>query len=149
MLAKKSKSIKSKTTKEKTVDIEAKLWKQFSIYIRVRDADENGIVKCISCGKLFHWSKTDAGHGIGRQHLATKYHEQNNHAQCRKDNRYEEGKKEAYAKEVDKRYGAGTWNKLLVLSKSTVKRLSQFQIDVLTIHYKNQSNEIKAEKGLL
>ena len=43
-----------------------KLWKWFSIYIRLRDSDENGYGKCFTCGKIIFWKKGDCGHGIGR-----------------------------------------------------------------------------------
>lgn len=130
------------------VDKEKKLWDQFSIYIRVRDADEKGMCKCITTGKPVHWTKADCGHGIGRQHRATKYHEQNNHAQSRKHNRFEEGRKDLYSKEVDKRYGPGTWNRLEVLSKTTLKEFSKEEIDRLASHYKSLADQIKKEKGL-
>lgn len=129
-------------------DPEAKLWKQFSIYIRVRDADRFGMCRCITSGKMIHWTNTDCGHGIGRQHRATKYHEQNNHAQGRKHNRFEEGRKDLYSKEVDRRYGAGTWEKLEMLSRTTYKKLSPDEINVLTEHYRSEANRIKKEKGL-
>lgn len=129
-------------------DPEAKLWKQFSIYIRERDADRFGMCRCITSGKMIHWVNTDCGHGIGRQHRATKYHEQNNHAQGRKHNRFEEGRKDLYSKEVDRRYGAGTWEKLEILSRTTYKKLSSDEINVLTEHYRSEANRIKKEKGL-
>lgn len=139
---KKRKPVKSKP------DPEAKLWKEFSIYIRARDADRSGMCRCITSGRLIHWTKTDCGHGISRGMRSTKYHEQNNHAQCRKDNRYKEGCKDQYAKEVDCRYGSGTWDRLLVLSKTTQKVFSQEEIDRITEHYRSEANRIKKEKGL-
>ncbi len=33
----------------------------FSEYIRRRDSDENGIGRCISCGKMVHWKEADCG----------------------------------------------------------------------------------------
>jgi hypothetical protein len=134
---KKRKPVKSKP------DPEAKLWKEFSIYIRVRDADLSGMCRCITSGRLIRWTKTDCGHGISRGIRSTKYHEQNNHAQCRKDNRYKEGCKDQYAKEVDRRYGSGTWDQLLVLSKTTQKVFSQEEIDRLASHYKSLADQIK------
>ena len=129
-------------------DPEAKLWKEFSIYIRVRDADRTGMVRCITSGRLIHWTKTDCGHGISRGIWSTKYHEQNNHAQSRKDNRYKEGCKDQYAKEVDRRYGYGTWDRLIILSKATKKNFTPEEIDRLTEYYRSEANRIKKEKGL-
>ena len=113
-----------------------KLWKVFSEYIRRRDADENGYVKCFTCGLIQHWKKMDCGHGIGRQHWATRYNEQNNAPQCKKCNGFEGGRTDVYAKEVDKRYGPGTWDKLNILSRVRYKKPSQFEIDVMEAEYK-------------
>lgn len=38
----------------KKPDLKAKLDKIFSEYIRLRDADNNGMVRCISCMKIDH-----------------------------------------------------------------------------------------------
>jgi len=117
-----------------------KLWKVFSEFIRRRDADSNGICKCITCGLVRHWKEMDCGHGIPRQHKATKYNEMNNHAQCKRCNGFEGGKREVYKVEVDKRYGAGTWDKLEVASRGLAK-WSKFEIDTMTEFYKGKLKE--------
>lgn len=126
---------------------DAKLWKAFSEYIRLRDSDENGYCKCFTCPNIRHWKAIDCGHGVGRQHKATKYHEQNNHAQCKHCNGFEGGRTDVYSKEVDKRYGAGTWDKLQVMSRQVCKR-GKFEIDVMTDYYKKLAKELKEKKGL-
>ena len=90
---------------------DGKLWVQFSLFIRLRDSDEHGICKCFTCGLVRDYKQMDAGHGISRQHQATKYNEQNNNAQCKKCNGFEGGKREVYKVEMDKKYGHGTWDK--------------------------------------
>lgn len=124
---------------------DAKLWKAFSEYIRLRDSDEHGYCKCFTCGLVRHWKQMDAGHGIGRQHKATKYHEQNVHAQDKRCNGFEGGMRERYKEEVDKRYGEGTWNKLEVMARGVCKR-GQFEIDVMTKYYRNKAEELKRMK---
>ena len=121
--------------------IDKKLWKVFSEFIRRRDADENGICTCITCGLKREWKQMDAGHGIPRQHWGTRYDERNNHAQCKRCNGFEGGSQEAYAKAVDKKYGAGTWDMLLI-KKQKGKRLSSFEIEALTKHYKERLKEM-------
>lgn len=34
----------------------------FSEYIRRRDADKDGFVRCISCGRRIRWEDADCGH---------------------------------------------------------------------------------------
>lgn len=124
-----------------------KLWKVFSSYIRLRDADENGNCICITCGFTADWKRFDCGHGIPRQHKSTKYDERNNHSQCKRCNGFEGGKREVYKEEVNKRYGPQTWEKLEVMSRMTCKR-DQFEIDVMTGHYKKLVLELRKSKGL-
>ena len=121
-----------------------KLWQAFSIFIRLRDANEDGMCTCITCGRMNHWKKMDCGHGIGRQHWATRYNEKNNHAQCKPCNGFEGGKREVYKIEVDKRYGAGTWDKMELLSRVVTKKPSQFEIDTLRNHYLELVKKMKA-----
>jgi hypothetical protein len=117
---------------------DSKLWAAFSIYIRNRDADENGICTCITCGLRRHWKQMDCGHGIPRQHWGTRYDERNNSAQCKKCNGFEGGSQEVYSKAVDKKFGPGTWD-LLLVKKQTGKRLSDFEIKHLTEYYKQKT----------
>ncbi len=123
------------------------LWKVFSVYIRLRDADKNGNIRCISSGKICHWKEADAGHFIGRRHMATKYHEQNVNAQGRGANRFNGGEQFAYSKAIDKKYGPGTSDKLLVLSRQ-LKKYHDFEIKALIGHYKREVERLQKEKGL-
>lgn len=138
---------KEKDRKKKKNVSEAMLWDMFSLYIRLRDADENGICRCFTCGAYRHYKKIDCGHGIPRQHKATKYHHWNNHAQCKHCNGFEGGMRESYKVAMDMRYGKGTWDKLLILSKSEFK-LGPFERLILYEHYKNQVEKLKKEKGI-
>jgi hypothetical protein len=138
------------TTKPKSdlKKLEDRLWDIFSIYIRLRDSDKQGICKCFTCGALKHWTKGDAGHGIPRQHKATKFNEINNNFQCKGCNGFEGGMREEYKKAMDKKYGTGTWDKMLVASKQTIHfsvPLLQNNID----YYTEQVRILKEEKGML
>lgn len=124
-----------------------KLWKVFSTYIRLRDADENGLCKCFTCGFTADWKRFDAGHGIGRQHKATKYDERNNHAQCKRCNGFEGGKREVYKEEVNKRYGPQTWEKLEVMSRMTCKR-DAYEIQIMIRYYAEKVKELRKQKHL-
>lgn len=126
---------------------EATLWNWFSKYIRLRDSDDNGYIRCFTCGRLVFWKEADCGHGHGRQHKGTKYNEKNNHAQCTDCNWHNEGRKDRYAKAVDKRYGAGTWDLLEMLSRRPLK-LSQFDIDTLGNYYRVKVNGLLKSKHI-
>lgn len=92
-----------------------KLDKIFSEYIRIRDSDEYGFIRCISCGRRVHWKEADAGHYIPRSHKSTRWNEKNVNTQCRQCNRYENGNLEAYRIGLIKKYGFGTLEELKCL----------------------------------
>lgn len=124
-----------------------KLWKVFSEYIRLRDANDEGYCFCITSGRPVHWKLCDAGHFISRRHQATKFDEQNVNAQSRFSNRFNAGEQFAYAKAIDKKYGPGTADKILVRSRMTCRR-DQFEIDVMTKYYSQLVKELRKLKGL-
>jgi len=126
---------------------DAKLDKVFSEWIRLRDSDEHGYITCITSGRRIFWKDADAGHFISRRHLNTKFHEQNVNAQSRHDNRFEYGRQFEYSKAIDKKWGNGTADRLLVLSRVTCKR-GKFEIDTLTEYYKKEVAILKKEKNL-
>ena len=126
---------------------DAKLWKVFSVYIRLRDADENGYCICITSGRRVHWTECDAGHFISSRHLNTKYNEKNVNAQSRHDNRFQYGRQYEYSLAIDKKYGQGTAENLLAQSRVICKR-DRFEIDILTAYYKEQVKILKLTKGL-
>ena len=95
-----------------------KIDKPFHEYIRRRDVDNHtGMGECISCGKSIHFTESDAGHFIGRQHLATRYDERNVHIQCRKCNRFEYGRQYEYSIAL----GEELSQELLIKSKGVLK----------------------------
>ena len=127
---------------------DAKLWKVFSEYIRLRDSDGQGIGKCFTCNFRGEWKRFDAGHGIGRQHKTVKYDERNVHSQCKRCNGFEGGQQAIYKEEVEKKYGQGTWDELVLKSRSVCKR-GKVEIDVMTAYYKEKVSKLKKEKGIV
>lgn len=121
---------------------EKKCWDAFSKFIRLRDADKHGICKCFTCPFTNHWTKMDCGHGIPRQHKSTWLNEQNNHAQCKRCNGFQGGMREIYKVEMDKRYGAGSWDKMELKSKLP-SRKTDFDYKVLTMYYTQKFQEFQ------
>jgi len=78
----------------------------FSRYIRMKDADQYGRCKCVTCGKMSVWNdKMDAGHFISRKDWPTRFDTRNVHPQCSYCNRYCEGKIPEYYQYMEDRYG--------------------------------------------
>lgn len=111
--------------------------KVFSIFIRQRDSDANGLIRCISCGKIVPWKESDCGHYINRKHMATRFDEQNCNAQCRSCNRFDEGNMHGYAKGLRVKYGEDVPEKLFIKHFNTCK-LSQTEVNLLTKYYKSK-----------
>jgi hypothetical protein len=97
-----------------------KLDRIFSEYIRKRDADKKGFVKCITSGNKYHYSEVDAGHFISRKEMSTRWNEDNVYAQSRYDNRYRYGRQYEYSLALEKKK-KGLPKHLYKLSKETVK----------------------------
>lgn len=51
--------------------------------VRLKAADDQGYCKCVTCGKVEHFSEMQGGHFVGRRIQATKLMEENVHPQCR------------------------------------------------------------------
>ena len=100
----------AKSDKTKAKDA---LDKIFSMFIRLRDADEYGYCECCSCGKRVYWREIHAGHWIIRKYLSTRWDELNVHAQCCGCNTFGEGNSAGYAKFMLKKYGSEVMDDLL------------------------------------
>ena len=76
---------KSKLTK--------KLDQIFSEFIRLKSADKNGFVRCVTCNKKGFWKNDgmQCGHFVSRKHYATRWSEENTAVQCIKCNMFGQG----------------------------------------------------------
>src|SRR4051812_13988495 len=93
----------------------------FSTYIRLREADENGMVKCFTSGKIMHYKKSQAGHFISRRHYATRWDEKNVQVQSVHENIFNQGNAPVFGKRLDEKYGAGTVDMLLMKKNNHFK----------------------------
>lgn len=109
----------------------------FSIYIRRRFADKNGMVKCFTSGKILHWGMAQCGHFISRRHFATRWDEINCQVQSVAENMFNQGNAPGFAKRLDEKYGAGTVDKLLQ-KKNNKFKLEAFILEALITEYKNK-----------
>lgn len=83
----------------------------FSKYIRLRDADKEGYCRCVTCGQKYHWKKIQAGHFISRKHYATRWNEQNVHAQCVGCNVFKYGEQYKYSLYLGSKISSDLLNK--------------------------------------
>ena len=113
----------------------------FSKYIRLRVADENGIVRCFTCGTPHHWTKAECGHYCKRQYMNTRFDEMNCQVQDFKCNYLEQGADVKFKEALIKKYGEQEYNKLIARKYQT-KKWSHFELQYLIEDYKKKVNEL-------
>jgi hypothetical protein len=118
----------------------------FSEYIRQRDADGNGLVRCYCCGKILFWKNAQNMHFIPRQHLSLRFNEINCHAGCVKCNYYNNGNIEEYALHLKKDYGNDIIDKLVATKHQHIK-ISDFEYKIMIKKYRELVKELKLTKG--
>jgi len=117
--------------------LEKELDRIFSLYIRQRDADQNGNVKCCTCPAISHWKEMDCGHFWSRRHRATRWHDQNCGPQCTACNIFQEGNKPAFMLYLQRRYG-GQILELLELKKNNIAKYGRFELGIMIEEYKQK-----------
>jgi len=112
-------------------------------YIRLKAADENGWVRCVTCHAPKQWNDCDTGHFIH----GLDFVEKNLHPQCVHCNHYNSGKMGEYYKFMLDTYGQQEIDLLKVLKKQTNKKLSH-QVTMIGNYYKDKCKILREEKGL-
>jgi hypothetical protein len=112
---------RKKKKADTTRSLVAKLDRVYSRFIRMRDADNEGRVNCVTCGRQFHWTEVHCGHWIKRQHMAVRWDERNTASQCVRDNLHMGGCQDVYGKYIIDRYGLDAFNELLAKKHETKK----------------------------
>ena len=113
----------------------------FSQYIRRRNADHLGRVKCFTCGVEKHWKEQQAGHFQSRSHHSTRWDEVNVQVQCIKCNMYRQGEQYKFGMYLDQRFGDGTAEELEYRAKTIVK-LNRVDYEEAIERYKQKIREL-------
>ena len=106
----------------------------FSLYIRIKYADENGIVTCFVCDKPYHYLKLDNGHYVSRGNKATRYLEENCYPQCKWCNSIHNDNPKPF-KEAIERYKPGLTSWLEEQDTSAVYRYDLSDLKEMLITY--------------
>tara|TARA_R100000935_G_scaffold55582_1_gene85674 strand:- start:67 stop:459 length:393 start_codon:yes stop_codon:yes gene_type:complete len=113
----------------------------FSLYIRLREAD-NEIVKCFTCGKISHYKKNmQCGHFQSRSSYSTRWDTNNCQVQCYGCNVMQQGRQYQFGLNLEKKYGIGVAEELLIKSKQTVK-YSNDDLKEMILFYNNLVNQL-------
>ena len=130
--------------KEKSKLIE-KLDGVFSQYIRLRDSNQNGYCRCITCNKIDYWKDMQNGHFIPRQHMSTRFDERNCNVQCNTCNVGLRGNLEVYATSLKQKYGDTIVDDLTRKKNETV-HYSIPELKDLIKDYSSKVRNLKKEK---
>lgn len=110
----------------------------FSLFIRHRDS-KDGYGYCCTCGMIITIKKAQCGHFMSRRHLSTRWDEKNCGYQCFDCNIKNQGKQYQFGIYIDKRWGKGTAEMLMIKSKN-ISKIGNFELDYL---YKEYSKKLK------
>ncbi len=112
--------------------------KYFSLYIRLRYASKDGIVKCFTCNKTSHYKKgMQAGHFQSRRFLPTRWNEDNVQVQCVKCNMYSQGEQYKFSQNL----GEEKSKELETLARSNVKFM-RHEYEELLEYYKQEVKKL-------
>ena len=128
--------------------LKKELDKWFSLYIRLRNATDEGLVQCFTCSKVSHYkSGMQNGHFQSRKHLATRWDEENCQNQCVGCNMFKAGEQYKFSVALDSKYGEGKAEELEFLAR-TIMKVSRIDYEEKISYYKDLVEKLKKEKGI-
>lgn len=136
--------LRSTATKPKLVN---KLDRIFSLYIRLRDVMPNGYVRCISCGQIKSFEDVDCGHFHSRRHMATRFDEDNCHAECKYDNRFSADHLIDYQRNLLRKIGQQRFDRLNIKAHSTLHYLDS-ELERMITYYTAEVKKLSSLKGI-
>jgi hypothetical protein len=128
--------------------LKKELDKFFSLFIRLRDATNEGLVQCFTCGGIKQYKKgMQCGHFQSRRFLATRFNEENCQPQCVGCNMFRGGEQFKFAMNLEAKYGEGKAEEIQFLSRTIVK-FTRSDYEEKIAYYKDAVEKLKKEKGI-
>lgn len=124
---KKGKQVENKET---ISSLKKELDTVFSLWIRLRNADKDGMVLCYTSGKKMHWEKSQCGHFISRRHINTRWDPMNCQVQSVSENVFNQGNAPEFQRRLVADFGQPAVDKLFILRDSPSK------LDRMTLRWK-------------
>tara|TARA_R110002020_G_scaffold40482_10_gene119657 strand:- start:367 stop:774 length:408 start_codon:yes stop_codon:yes gene_type:complete len=128
--------------------LKKELDKWFSLFIRLNNSNEFGMVQCFTCGRVKSYkSGMQNGHFQSRSFLATRFNEENCQPQCVGCNMFKQGEQFKFGLNLDAKYGEGTAAHLEGLARTTIK-ISRIDYEEKISYYKSLVDKLKKQKGI-
>jgi len=130
---------KTKYTGKSIGKLKQMLQPKFNKFIRLRDGDENGMGKCISCGK---WKLLQAGHfyPVGA-YDSLRFNENNCHGECAGCNGFDEMHLLNYKPNLIEKIGQANFDELeLLANQYRMNGWKWLRVDLIALieHYQNE-----------
>lgn len=93
--------------------------REYSLYVRLRDTDYEGICICATCGKREAWKKITLGHYVSRSHHSVRFDARNTACQCVSCNSFKGGEQFLMRKYLVKKYGEEEIEKMEIFAQMT------------------------------
>jgi len=139
---------KRKTFSEKGYrELEKILDKVFSEYIRLRSANDDGFVRCITCGSWSTWKEIHNGHYINRDVKAVRFNEINCNPQCVSCNSFHSGKVYLYRQKLVEKYGEEKVKEIEHIA-NLGGNYDCYWLRLKIKEYREKVKQLKIEKGL-
>ena len=133
--------------KREKPDLVKRLDKVFAVYIRLRDIMPSGYGKCISCGKIKPYKELDCGHFYGRTNMATRFDEDNCHAECIGCNRVSADHLIYYQENLIRKIGVSRFEALRARSNTT-KKYSDDELEEKIARYTAEVHRLSRLKDI-
>ena len=127
--------------------LKAKLDKVFSQFVRLRDSDDEGFGRCITCSKSVFYKASDAGHFISRTYLATRFDPRNVNLQCKGCNGFRAGEQYKHGIAINAMYGDDTADKLWEQARTSTKWDRAMYAEAIN-HFQQSVQRLREQKGL-
>ena len=126
------KALKKKTSRSNTTvtTLRNRALELFQKMRRMQCANSDGMVRCISCGKVMHWKEAQGGHYVGRRNRAVELEPDNVWAQCERCNGFLGGNPVAYRR-----------NLVRIIGEQRVNRIESMAMAYEGSHIEGSENE--------
>lgn len=119
----------------------------FSVYIRLRDAMDGGLTRCISCGRVFPFGAMQCGHYFGRANMATRWDEENCSSECAFCNCSDANHLEGYTRHLKEKIGEDAFEALARRAHGT-RKWSGDELRDMIKHYTAEARRLSREKNI-
>jgi hypothetical protein len=140
--------VKKGKKKITTGRLKKRVWKEFSIFIRTRGADENGFNRCVTCIVKKHWKELQAGHFIRGRLNSNLFDERGVNPQCYICNVHFQGNVVVYYGWMLAKHGQEVIDELIAQNNQT-KKWAANELQGLLDHYRaiNKANALTRDLG--